>query len=138
LRFVFDTNVLVSALLFSDSIPRRAFDHALDTGNILLSFATLAELNDVLGREYFRKYSTMEEARLFLAAVVREAEWIEVSSRIAACRDPKDDKLLELAVDGHASHLITGDADLLSLHPFRGIAILTPQAFLDLASPPVP
>jgi len=135
LRSVFDTNVLVSALLLADSIPRRAFDRALANGEVLLSFPVLAELNDVLGREQFGKYVTLEDVRHFLAALAREAEWIEVSTRIMVCRDPNDDMFLELVVDGHASHLITGDHDLLALHPFRGVDILAPQAFLELALP---
>jgi putative PIN family toxin of toxin-antitoxin system len=135
LRFVFDTNVLVSALLLTDSIPYRAFDRALTNGKVLLSFPLLAELNAVLGREQFRKYVTLEDVRLFLAALVREAEWIEVKSSISACRDPKDNMFLELAVDGRASHLITGDHDLIALHPFRGVDVLTPHAFLELALP---
>lgn len=51
---------------------------------------------------------------------------------ITACRDPKDDKFLELAVSGRATHIISGDTDLLTLNPFRGIAILPPRAFLEL------
>jgi predicted nucleic acid-binding protein len=49
---------------------------------------------------------------------------------ITACRDPKDNKFLELAVSGQATHLISGDPDLLVLSPFRGIPIVTPQAFV--------
>lgn len=49
---------------------------------------------------------------------------------ITACRDPRDNKLLELAVSGSASDIVTGDADLLVLHPFRGIDILAVSAFL--------
>lgn len=52
--------------------------------------------------------------------------------QIKACRDPKDDKFLEAAVSGQATHLITGDADLLVLDPFQGIRILPPQEFLDM------
>jgi len=55
---------------------------------------------------------------------------VAVNEAITACRDAKDDKFLELAVSGKASHIVSGDADLLVLHPFRSIAILTPQAFL--------
>jgi predicted nucleic acid-binding protein len=51
--------------------------------------------------------------------------------RIAACRDPTDDKFLELAVNGHADLLVTGDGDLLALDPFRQIPIVTPAAFVQ-------
>ncbi len=135
MRFVFDTNVLVSALLLADSVPRRAFDRAVARGKLLLSFPVMAELNEVLGRERFRKYVGKNDVRRFLAALAREAEWVEVTAKITACRDPKDDKFLELAVSGHATHLITGDADLLALNPFQGIAILSLQAFVELPPP---
>jgi predicted nucleic acid-binding protein len=57
---------------------------------------------------------------------------VDVTERVAACRDPKDDKFLELAVSGRASCIVSGDKDLLALHPFRGIAILNPAAFLTV------
>lgn len=132
MRFVFDTNVLVSALLLPESKPRHALDSALSKGEILLSFATLAELYEVLSRERFRRYVDEETVRAFLAAFTREAEWIAVDAQIRACRDPKDDKFLELAVAGHATHIVTGDADLLALNPFREIEILSPDALLNL------
>ena len=132
MRCVFDTNVLISALLLPDSKPRRALDRALRDGRVLLSFAALAELYEVLSREQFRRYVVDEEVRLFLAALTREAEWVEENAQIKACRDPRDDKFLELAVSGHATHIVTGDSDLLALHPFRGIQILSPHSFLEL------
>jgi putative PIN family toxin of toxin-antitoxin system len=121
LRSVFDTNVLVSALLLKTSKPRQALDCALGKGKILLSFSTLAEINDVLGRKQFRRYIVEEEIRRFLAALTRDAEWVEIIVPIVACRDSKDDKFLELAVNGHADYIVTGDADLIALHPFRNI-----------------
>ena len=130
MRCVFDTNVLVSALLLSDSKPRHALELAIQKGRILLSFATLAELYEVLGRRKFLRYVDEEDIRNFLAALTREAEWVEVDVRISACRDPKDDKFLEVAVSGHATHIVTGDSDLLALNPFRGIEILPPHRFL--------
>ncbi len=71
-----------------------------------------------------------EDVRDFIATLTREAEWIEPTIRITACRDPKDNKILELAVAGRATHIITGDADLLTLHPFQGVAIVTARDFL--------
>lgn len=131
MRCVFDTNVFVSALLLPDSIPRRALNRAITQGPLLLSFATLAELYEVLSRKQFRRYVDDGDIRSFLAALTREAEWIDVDTRITACRDPKDDKFLELAVSGRATHIISGDADLLAVNPFRGIVILSPRFFLE-------
>jgi uncharacterized protein len=136
LRCVFDTNVLVSALLLSDSKPRHALELALQEGRILLSFAALAELYEVLSRKRFRRYVDEEDIRSFLAALTREAEWVDVDVQITACRDTKDDKFLELAVSGQGTHIVTGDSDLLALNPFRGIQILPPHLFLNLSFPP--
>ena len=110
-------------------------DRAFRDGKVLLSSATLAELYDVLHRKQFRRYIDEEDARSFVAALARESEWIDVNVQIKACRDPKDNKFLEVAVSGQATQLITGDTDLFVLDPFQGIRILSPQEFLDLAPP---
>ena len=131
MRCVFDTSVLVSALLLNSSTPRRALDFASRNGKILLSFSVLAELYDVLSRKQFRRYVNEEDIRRFLAALTREAQWVDINLQIVVCRDPKDDKFLELAVCGQAEYLVTGDSDLIVLHPYQGIKILTPGAFLE-------
>ena len=130
MRLVFDTNVVVSALLLADSIPRQAFDKALDQGTILISVPVILELADVLSRKKLNKYLLEDERMRFLISLLKETELIDITGPIAICRDPKDDKFLELAVDGNADYIVTGDADLLVLHPFRGIQILTPKDFL--------
>jgi putative PIN family toxin of toxin-antitoxin system len=132
LRVVFDTNVLISALLLPDSKPRHALDLALRKAKVLLSFAVLAELYEVLSRKQFRRYIAEEDIRTFVATFTREAQWVDVDVQIRACRDSKDDKFLELAISGLATHVVTGDSDLLALNPFRGIQIISPQAFLEL------
>src|SRR5947209_7228967 len=130
-RMVFDTSAVVSALLFEQSVPAKAFYAASERGTTLVSQATLAELGEVLSRKKFDRYLTAEEREQFLAMLVQEAEVVEVGEAIRACRDPTDDKFLELAVAGAASCLVTGDEDLLVLHPFRGIPILSPAQFLE-------
>ncbi|PKN61910.1 MAG: putative toxin-antitoxin system toxin component, PIN family [Deltaproteobacteria bacterium HGW-Deltaproteobacteria-15] len=129
-RYVFDTSVIVSALLIRDSKPRQAFDIALDHGVILLSLPTLKELSDVLSRPKFDHYLLIEERERFLAALVLEAVLIEVNETIKACRDPNDDKFLELAVSGQATRIISSDKDLRELSPFRTIPITTPDEFI--------
>ena len=131
LRYVFDTNTVVSALLFQQSKPALAFYAALDCGAILLSEATMIELSDVLARKKFDRYLTREECEQFLAMLLHVATIIDVTVHIQECRDPRDDKFLSLAVGGRASCLISGDADLLAMNPFRGIPILTAAQFLD-------
>ena len=131
-RAVFDTNVTVSAALLPRSVPRQAFDRAQTQGRILISGPTAAELNEVLRRDRFDRYVGREKRLGFLASLVRTGEMVEVTEAISDCRDPKDNKFLELALSGEASHIVSGDQDLLVLHPFRGIPILTPRAFLEL------
>ncbi len=130
-RFVFDTNVTVSALLFNDSVPGQAFTRALDHGSILVSGSLVRELSRVLGRERFDRYLSREERDVFLESLIREADLIEITESVNVCRDPKDDHILELAVNGNATYIVTGDADLLVLNPFRGVKILTPAEFLQ-------
>ena len=129
-RVVMDTNVVVSAALLPRSIPRQAFDRALEHGTLLMSSATVPELNDVLRRPRFDPYVHEDERLEFLATLVRDAELVEVTAVVTDCRDPKDNKFLELALNGKATHIVRGDEDLLVLHPFRGIPVLTPQGFV--------
>jgi len=113
-----------------DSVPRQAFDKALGQGTVLLSLPVIFELADVLSRKKLNRYLLEEERMRFLVALLKEAELAPVSEIITACRDAKDDKFLELAVSGRANCIVSGDADLLDLSPFRGIPILTPREFL--------
>ena len=133
-RFVFDTNVIVSALLFNDSVPGQAFIRALNHGMILVSGALVGELSRVLARDRFDRYVTREERDEFLASLIRESNLIEITEAVQVCRDPKDDQVLELAVNGNATYIVTGDADLLVLNPFRGVEIVTPAEFPKLTA----
>ena len=130
-RFIFDTNVLVSALAFPDSTPRDALDLAIRHGSILISDDTLLELQQTLRRPKLARYFSRAAQDVFLAMLVSEAIHVEVTKRISLCRDPRDDKFLELAAAGRASHLITGDRDLLTLDPFRETRIMAPAALRD-------
>src|SRR5438876_5807042 len=129
-RYVLDTTVLVSALLIGNSRPSDAFKKCRELGEILLSLPVAEELNEVLSRKKFDRYISAEDRKRFLAAFIQEATLIEVTEQITACRDAKDDKFLELAVNGNATCIVPGDEDLLALHPFRGIPILTVNQFL--------
>lgn len=129
-RCVFDTNTVVSGLLFEESKPGRALLRAFKHGEILLSQSTLEELDEVLLRPKFDRYATISQREEFLEAFVDRATWVEPTEEIRLCRDPKDDKFLELAIGGNADFVISGDGDLLSLHPFRGISIMRSAEFL--------
>lgn len=130
-RCVFDTSAAVSALLFEQSVPAQAFYAVPDRGQVLLSQATFTEPAEVLGRKKFDRYVSAEDRERFLARLLREARLVEITEEVRACRDPKDDKFLGLAVCGGASCVVAGDQDLLVLHPFRGVPILRPARFLE-------
>jgi len=131
-RFVFDTNVIVSALLTKKSAARDCLDKARGLGRILLSLEVVEELYDVLGRSAFDRYIDEEDRIKFLNLLVKESTLVEVTEKIEECRDPKDDKFLELAVNGKADFIITGDRDLQVLNPFRKTKIVSPREFMEI------
>lgn len=129
-RFVLDTNLVISAALLDTSFARRVFEAAVSVGEILLSQAVQAELSDVFMRSKFDRYVSSLHRLQFLANFIAIATSVQVTETIRVCRDPKDDKFLELAVSGQAVCIISGDKDLLVLHPFQAISILSPSDFL--------
>jgi putative PIN family toxin of toxin-antitoxin system len=131
-RYVFDANVIVSALLFNNSVPGQAFFRALDRGVLVLSPQLVGQLRDVLSRNKFDAYLAREDRERLLAGLIQDAELIAPSAQIQACRDPDDDIVLELAVASGVLLIVTGHKDLLELHPFRGIQIIKPAQFLSL------
>ena len=130
-RIVIDTNVYVSRFLKLSSIPGLAVVKALRESKTLVSTATWMELREVLQRPKFTRFIRPGLLEPYLTDVWRTAEQITISTPIRACRDPRDDKFLEVAVHGRADAIVTGDQDLLELNPFRGIAIITPRAYLE-------
>ena len=134
-RCVFDTNSVVSAALFADSVPARALMLALRLRVVLMSQDLADELADVLARPRFIRYSSLQERKTLLDNLMQQTEWVQITERVQACRDPNDDKILELAVNGRADYIVTGDDDLLVMNPFRRIAIVTPAEFLTIAAP---
>ena len=130
-RIVIDTNVVISALIFAGSRSMNAFILAKLRGTILISNDVLSELINVLSRSKFDRYITSEIREDFLAGLMLEAEIVPITEKITACRDPKDNKFLELAMSGYADYLLTGDQDLLVLHPFRNLQIITVSNFLN-------
>lgn len=130
-RFVVDNNILVSALLVKNSAPFQVISKIEERDVILYSEETLLELNQVLSRKKFIKYFAIEEKQAFIFKLLEKAELVEIEESINICRDPKDDKFLELAFSGKADFIITGDQDLLVLNPFRNIEIITAKDFLS-------
>jgi putative PIN family toxin of toxin-antitoxin system len=129
--FVFDTNALVSSYILAGSKNRQAYNKAFDTGMLVYSFATFDEFAEVFVRSKFEKYLTLERRFAAIKEFLGKAFLINVDIAITECRDPKDNKFLELAVSANASCIITGDKDLLVLNPFSEIPILTATDFLN-------
>lgn len=129
-RWVIDTNVLISRFFWPEGPAAHAVRQALRTGDLLMSDATWTEFAEVLMRPKFDRFLTIEERETILSTVGGIARRVPVTRRIRACRDPRDDKFLELAVCARASALLSGDDDLLALHPFQGIPVLGPADFI--------
>jgi len=130
-RLVLDTNLWISRLLVPGGTAARAVDRALAWGTPLVSEDTLRELSSVLARPKFDPYVSIEDRRHFLRLLGGVVRVVPILHKVAACRDPKDDKFLHVALNGAAEFIVTGDADLLTLHPFHGVQIVTPSAFLE-------
>jgi uncharacterized protein len=132
IKVVLDTNTIVSAMLFSKSITRQAFNKVISHYQIVTSTAIWAEVEEVVMRKKFDKYDSRKERQVFIEAVRKKAIFYEPTETITDCRDPKDNKFLELAVAANAEFIVTGDLDLLILNPFRNISILKSGEFLNL------
>lgn len=132
LRVVVDTNVIVSQLLLPQSTPARATRLALRRGVLLSSSRHLEEILSVIMRSKFDTYLAPDVRLNEVRRLAEIVELVRPARRIRQSRDPKDDMLLEIAVNGRATHLVTGDRDLLVLDPFEGVRIMTPADFITL------
>jgi putative PIN family toxin of toxin-antitoxin system len=131
---VLDASASISAALKAASIPERALLRTVSPPNrLLLSQAVEDEYRDVIFRTKFDRYVTREHRQRILDIVTIAAERIEPAEAVRECRDPKDDKYLALAAAGGADVIISSDVrHLLSMHPWRGIPILSPSGFVTL------
>jgi putative PIN family toxin of toxin-antitoxin system len=126
-RLVLDTNVLISALLSLGGRPRRLVEQLAACSTILLfSDDTFRELAVRFAKSKFDRYRTREQMEQWLDWLSELAEWVHPPDVVQACRDPDDNRFLAVALYGEADAIVTGDRDLLVLHPFEGIPVLTP------------
>ncbi len=130
LQFVIDTNVLVSSILIKKSSSDAVLKKARSLGNLLFSEATFQELQTTLNRSKFDRYVSLQVRSEFIFRLRLESELVEILERVDLCRDEKDNKFLEVAINGKADYLITGDNDLLVLRPFQDVKIMTVNEFL--------
>ena len=134
-RVILDTSTLVSAALRLGSVPDQALVKALRTCEVCASLETLNELAQVLDRKKFDRYLDRESRRAFVSLMRRQVRLFAVQDADLAavnppCRDPKDSQFLALALASEADAIVSSDEDLLILHPWRGIPIVTAADFL--------
>jgi putative PIN family toxin of toxin-antitoxin system len=127
---VFDASTLVSASIGRGSMPDRAVRHAFASDQVAVSEATMADLLDVLARPRLARFIDPELRDEVLALFDAFGVFFAPTEAVADCRDAKDDKYLELALASGAWAIVSGDDDLLVLHPWRGVRILRPAAYL--------
>ena len=129
-RVIIDTSTLVGAMLRTRSLPSQVLTWVLDNCILYASNATLTELAQVVQREGFDKYLPLPERTRFFQQFATRATVVAPQVTVTDCRDPKDNKFLELALSVQAHVLVTSDEDLRSLHPWRGIAVLNAAEFV--------
>ncbi|MBS1937073.1 MAG: putative toxin-antitoxin system toxin component, PIN family [Bacteroidetes bacterium] len=133
LRLVVDTNVWVSYLL-TRSFARLNTLLSDQGVRVLYSEAMIEELMEVLERPRARRQIASADVAELLGTIQVQGERVQVTSSVRVCRDPDDDKVLELCQDGKAHLLVSGDKDLLSMREFQGTKIISPAEFMRLRS----
>lgn len=132
MKVVFDASTTIGAALKADSIPRQALLVAALSHELVVSALVIEEISEVLGRKKFSK-SIPEAVRIeILGLLVMSGIVVTPEETVHECRDPGDDIYLEAALTAGAEVIVSSDADLLVMDPWRGIRILTPRAFLEL------
>lgn len=130
---VFDTSTLIGAATRRTGVPHRAFLHALRSDRVAVSDAMLSELREVLARPRLARFLDPELRDEVLALLDVSGVLFAPSERVFDCRDAKDNKVLELALGARAEAIVSSDQDLLVLHPWRGVRVLRPAAYLAAA-----
>ena len=134
---VIDTGVLVSAAIRPQSVPSLALERALRHYDLCASPATLAELQQVLMRPKFDRYTSAAQRQAFIDGLSVQLRMVEVTQHVMECVDPRNDKFLALALTVAAEMILASDPHLTQMHPWRNIPILPPAAFL-VGAPPLP
>ena len=131
---VIDTNVWISGVLIRSGIPAQLIRQVVRLGRPVFAPETFSELKQRLWLPKFDRYVSMEDRRRLLQDIDAAAIWIDIPPQIAEqtfCRDADDDKFIHAAIAADASRLISGDDDLLCLHPLDTLHILTPRQALE-------
>ena len=125
-RWVIDTNVLISAALYSKGVPAKLVHYCLENGALVFSSATFEELRTRLYKPKFDPYISLEFRNQLLHDFNASAVWVEIGKVGKYCRDRDDDIFIETALQSKADLLITGDQDLLTAKPVKNVRIVSP------------
>jgi uncharacterized protein len=130
-KIILDTNIWISFLITKDF---KKLDSLINKGNIRLLYSNelLEEFISVAQRPKFNKYFTKEDIESLLNIFDSYGKIIKIKSDVKECRDIKDNFLLNLAVDGKANYLITGDNDLLTMQIIHKTKIVSISEFLKI------
>jgi hypothetical protein len=120
----------VSAAIRPDSVPALALEKALLDFDVCVSQETFAELATVLSRAKFDRYAPFRQREDFVAGFRARAVVVEVNTTVSDSVDPKDNMFLALAETADADLILSSDPHLTNLHPWHGIPIIPPAAFL--------
>jgi putative PIN family toxin of toxin-antitoxin system len=130
MRFVFDTNTLISAILKPNGTVMQVVNIALQKGILVFSAETKSEIVSVIQRDKFTKYRSLADRLNAVETIFSKGMQLDTKTTdLIMCRDFSDVKFLRLAIEAKADCLISGDADLKVLNPFRGIPILSITEF---------
>ncbi len=131
---VIDTNIFISAALSPNGTAYQAFALAIQEFTIVQSAETYQEIAQRIYKPKFDKYLSTERKEELLNLIKHKSQFFETISKITYCRNPDDNKFLDLLIDSNAQFLITGDRDLLILksQPEYQHLIISARDFLEL------
>lgn len=129
MRVVFDTNILIAALVFpggrGDAALQRII-HQID--ELVLSRPILDELLDVLGRKFARDAEELAHVAVYVAGL---STMVKPGRRLKAVKDEPDNRIIECAVAGLANAIVTGDKALLALKAYKGTRVISLNSYLE-------
>lgn len=124
-----DTSSLMAACLYPNREPASILQQTCERYQLVASIETLAELSAVISRDKFDRWQPLEVRKAWFENYLLRVKIWTVAEQVVDCRDPKDNKFLSLALAANATVIVSSDNDLLVLHPYRGIDVLTLEAF---------
>lgn len=133
-HIVVDTNVFISFII-SGKEPRKTvvdlLEYIFEHSVLLFSKETLEELENTITKSKFEKYFSKDDAEKFMTSIKFLSTLVLIKEKVNESRDSGDNKILDVAINGNADFIITGDEDLLVLNELRGIKILSPKVVFE-------